>query len=326
VISFKIFDIPNADRKIHLKPIPLGGGAGLLVSMFIAMAAVYFFGWLNIDKEVMSLLWGLLVAGIIIVFGGLIDDKFNLKWWQQLLFPVAAVAIMLATGLEIPFVTNPFGEGLLYLDEIRFLGVSIGYIFLGIWLIGMMYTTKLLDGIDGLTSSISGIAALVIFVVSLTWDNTGSTTSFLAIALVGTTFGYLIWNWHPAKIFLGEGGSVYLGFMLGVLAIISGGKIATALLVMGIPILDVIWIIIRRLRAGTKLYKGDALHLHFRLLKTGLSQKQVVLFLSVLSLLFGSVSFFASTRGKLIALVVLIIVMIILALILNRRDEKILDT
>lgn len=332
MIHFKVLDQPDQERKIHDKPIPLGGGIAIYLAVLGVMVVLYSLGWLTDDRISGSLLIALGIAGAVITFGGILDDRNRLSWWMQLIFPLIAVAILLGAGLEVGFVTNPFGEGLLYLNKWRITLFSsdsltltfspIADIFLFIWIIGMMYTTKLLDGVDGLTTSIGSIAAMVIFVVSMSWDQTGSITSFLAVSLAGAGVGFLFWNWHPAKIFLGEGGSLYLGFMLAVLAVISGGKIATALLVMGIPILDVVWIILRRLKTHSKLYMGDSKHLHFRLLHAGLSQRQVVIFLSFLSLLFGSVSFFFSTKGKLVALVLLMVVMILIARFVVQRHEN----
>jgi len=188
-----------------------------------------------------------------------------------------------------------------------------------LWLMGITYTTKLLDGVDGLTSSIGLIASLVIFITSLSWDVVGSTTSLLSISLAGAIFGFLILNWHPAKIFLGESGSTFIGFSLGVLAIISGSKIATALLVMGLPLLDIFWVVIKRLKRRKAFWKGDNEHLHFRLLTAGLSQRQVVLFISMIALAFGLVSIFFTTKTKIGALLLLLLFMFLLSSWLNYR-------
>ncbi|MBT4850355.1 undecaprenyl/decaprenyl-phosphate alpha-N-acetylglucosaminyl 1-phosphate transferase, partial [Candidatus Parcubacteria bacterium] len=158
--------------------------------------------------------------------------------------------------------------------------------------------------------------------VSLSWDVVGSTTSLLALVLGGAIFGFLIWNWHPAKIFLGEGGSTFIGFALGVLAIISGSKIATALLVMGLPVLDIIWVIIARLRQKKAFWRGDNQHLHFRLLKAGFSQKQIVFFLSAISLSFGVISIFFTTKIKIIALIFLLVFMFLVSYWLNYKLKK----
>jgi UDP-N-acetylmuramyl pentapeptide phosphotransferase/UDP-N-acetylglucosamine-1-phosphate transferase len=230
----------------------------------------------------------------------------------------------------VAFVTNPFG-GLLYLNQwpagtLKLFGHSRVWLPLAdslafLWLLATMYTTKLLDGLDGLASSVSGIAALVIFGVSLFWDAPQSITSYIAIILAGSLAGFLLWNWHPAKIFLGESGSTFIGFSLGVLSILTGGKIATALLVMGLPMLDVAWSIIRRVRSGHNPMSGDDGHIHFRFLQLGWSQRQVVLFMSFLALLFGSVSFFTTSIGKIIALGVLLIAMIGLLLFITPKKK-----
>lgn len=323
-VRMRIVDTPGEPRKVHGRPVPLLGGVALYATVLAVLSGLLQTGWLTDDRVSTRLLWGIVLAGAVIMFIGFLDDALRLKWWQQMLGPILAVCIMVAAGLEIPFVTNPFGSGVLDLGELPFGGavVPTGGILIFLWLLGMMYTTKLLDGLDGLASSISFVAALVIFVVSLFWDRSGSTTSFLALTLAGAVLGFLVWNWHPAKIFLGEGGSIFLGFMLGVLAVISGGKIATALLVMGVPILDVLWIIGRRLASGQKIFSADKKHLHFRLLQAGMTQRQVAFSLALVSLVFGSVSFVFGTRAKLIALAALFVFMLGLALVLIRHEKK----
>ena len=174
----------------------------------------------------------------------------------------------------------------------------------------MTYTTKLLDGMDGLVAGISAIAALVIFGLSLAPQVRQEQTALLAIIFAGSLLGFLILNFHPAKIFLGEGGSTLAGFMLAVLAIVSGGKIATTLLVMGLPLLDMVWVILLRLARRQSPFTGDRKHLHFKLIEIGLSEPQAVLLLYALTGIFGLSALFLQSRGKLIALVILIVVML----------------
>ena len=201
------------------------------------------------------------------------------------------------------------------LDQYKILGYPLlGSLVVFIWIMGMTYTTKFLDGMDGLVSGVSGIAGLVIFALSLAPQVMQTSTAFLAIIFAAVCFGFLPHNFHPAKIFLGEGGSTFTGFMIGVLSVISGGKIATALLVLGIPILDAAWVIVRRLWHGASPFVGDKKHLHFRLLDVGWSQKQTVLFLYFLSAAFGFTAVFLQSWGKLIALALLSAVMMIVAL------------
>ena len=147
-------------------------------------------------------------------------------------------------------------------------------------------------------------------------------TASIAIIFAGSLLGFLFYNFNPASIFLGEGGSTFVGFMLGVLSIILGAKIATALLVMGIPILDVAWAIVRRLVYHRSPFKGDRQHLHFRLLDIGLSQRQAVLALYAISAVFGGVAIFLQSYGKLIALIILFILMIIIPAICGQVVRK----
>jgi len=304
----KIFDYPYFNqRKIHSRPIPQLGGVAIFLAFSIT-TILFWYTRIVIDSKICdNYILFIIIASLVLVLGGFLDDKYNLKPGKQIIFPVIATILILIVGIKISYITNPLGGVINFIPL-----VSIPLTFL--WLTGMMYTTKFLDGLDGLTTGITAIGAIIIFIVSLFWDVPNSGTSVLALILAGSALGFLIYNWHPAKIFLGEGGSVLTGFLLGVLAIISGSKVATTLLVMGIPILDVLWVILRRSFWEKKLpFKADRKHLHFRLLDIGFSHRQAVLFLYFLAILFGATSLFLHTKGKILALVILSLIMIIIA-------------
>ncbi len=327
--KFKIIDYPLGDRKIHSKPVALLGGVAVILSFLIVLILSWSLGWLNDGIILNSQILGIVIGGIILLIGGILDDKFNLKPWQSILFPIVAILIVVSLGVAVKYVTNPFvagtgpyGRALFYFNWIDLEIISLAGIFSFLWILGMTYTTKLLDGLDGLASSIGLIGAVIVFVVSLFWDVPMSGTSILCLILAGSLLGFLFYNWHPAQIFLGEAGSVFIGFMLGVLSIISGGKIATALLIMGIPILDVVWNILRRIFSGRKIYQADKKHLHFRLLDVGFSHRQAVLFLCLLTLIFGSSALFLQSQYKMVALGVLIIVMIVLLSVLFGKYKR----
>ena len=319
---WNIIDQPQGGRKIHSRATPLLGG----LAIYLALAITAFVLWQNnllfdfrVDQQVVF--W-FFVAGLLLVINGILDDKYRLPAKFSIWGPILAAVIVILAGLKISYITHPDG-GVLYLDNF----VNNGWLWVSglltfAWLMAMTYTTKLLDGIDGLASSIGLIAALIIFAVSLSWDVSGSTTSLLVLGFAGALLGFLIWNWHPAKIFLGEGGSTLIGFTLGVLAIISGSKIATALLVMGLPILDIIWVILRRMRQKKAIWRGDSGHLHFRLLRAGFSQQQIVFFLGFISLLFGLVSIMFTTRAKIGALAILLAIMFLLTYWLNFKTKQ----
>ena len=315
-----ILDYPSQERKIHKQPIPLLGGLAIYAA-FLVSVLILWQGELLLDTRVsMSSIAYFLLAGFILMINGYLDDKYSLSPKITILGPILASLVVILGGLKIAYITNPSG-GILYLDKLS-IWSFVGPLITWLWLMGITYTTKLLDGIDGLTSSIGLIASLVIFAVSLSWDIAGSSTSFLSLALAGSIFGFLIFNWYPAKIFLGEGGSTLIGFSLGVLSIISGSKIATALLVMGLPVLDIFWVIVRRIKQGKAFWQGDQEHLHFRMLRSGFSQKQIVIFLSLVSLSFGVVSIFFTTKIKISALLVIFVLMFVLSTWLNYRLKE----
>ncbi|PLX26342.1 hypothetical protein C0580_00090 [Candidatus Parcubacteria bacterium] len=324
--KLNVLDRPSSERKIHKKPTPLLGGLAIYFTLAIMVLFLGQSGQLLDSRIEPTMIAWFLLSGLILMLNGYIDDKHQIKPYVSIWGPILASLAMIVGGLKIAYITNP-GGGVLYLDQL-FSTLPGGaefliFIITFFWLMGITYTTKLLDGIDGLASSIGLIASIVIFIVSLSWDVVGSTTSLLSLVLGGALFGFLILNWHPAKVFLGEGGSTFVGFSLGVLAIISGSKIATALLVMGLPVLDIFWVIIRRIKQKKSWYQGDNEHLHFRLLRAGFRQQQVVVFFTVVSLTFGLVSIFFTTKTKIGALLILFVVMFVLSSWLNFKLKKI---
>ena len=311
--ALKIVDRPDGGRKLHGRPVPLLGGSAVFAAFFIIL---YF----TRDKLLAGNLevshWlGFFAGGVFLMVGGFLDDKYNLKPLKQFIWPILAIASVIGGGVAIEKITNPLG-GFIYLGALSALLISV-------WLLGMMYTTKLLDGLDGLVSGMTAIGALVIFLFTMSEKYYQPDIGLAALILAAASLGFLFFNWHPAKIFLGEGGSLFLGYALGVLAIISGGKIAMALLVMGIPILDVAWTILRRLAAGKNPFKfADRRHLHFRLLDLGLSVRKSVWFFYFISLIFGLGALLLQSLGKVFALATLAAVMIMIIIFFAYLDRK----
>lgn len=319
---FEIVDEPkSAERKIHKKRIALGGGWGIFIGFFAVILILFFgTGYLGqniLPKQILALFFG----SLILMIGGTLDDKFNLRPRYQLIAPILASLIIIIWGVDLQAITNPFG-GTFNLLNWHWVGwLTLADVLVFIWLMGMMYTTKLCDGLDGLTTGIVGIGAIMIGFLSLQELWYQPDLALVAFVLAGACAGFLLWNWHPAKIFLGEGGSLFLGFMLGGLAIISGGKIATTFLVMGVLILDIARVIIRRMQKHKPIYQGDSEHLHFKLLQTGLSQKQAVLLLYAIAILFGTVALFLQSRQKLIAMLFLLILMLLMGVWLSKHEK-----
>jgi len=330
--AFKIgvVDIPGGDRKIHKKQIPLLGGLAIFCSFFVVLFFVkdeLFLGDLS-EKH-----WlGVFAGAIVLMIGGYLDDKYTIRAKYAIVFPVIASLLVVAGGVGIEKITNPMG-GYVYFDAIKIPILNINglwYYFvlfsdllIFVWLLGMMYTTKLLDGIDGLVTGVVGIGAFIIFLFSSSEQYYQGDIAIASIVLCATCIGFLVLNWHPASIFLGEGGSLFLGFILGVLAIISGGKIAIALLVMGIPIMDVVWVVIRRIRSGKNPFKfADKKHLHHRLLALGIGQKKTVLVYYLFASGFGLCALFLQSIGKVFALGILLFSMMVIVIFFNYFDRK----
>jgi len=309
-LRWQIVDRPEAAaRKVHELPTPLLGGWVIFLSTLIVIGAVRYFNLADFSTIPLKLFLGIILAMVIIIIGGTLDDKYNLQPQEQVIFPIAAVIVVLSAGLNIGFITNPFGG----LGEVIYIPHWLGLAITAIWLLGLMYTTKFLDGLDGLVSGVAAIASLFIFLASLRWDVPLSATGIWALILSGAALGFLIFNWQPAKIFLGEGGSILIGFLLAVLSIITGSKITTTLLVLGLPALDVIWVIIQRLRNGQSPFSGDRRHLHYRLMAWGLSKKQVVWLLYLIAAIFGLLGFISSSFDKMILVVCLVVLMAVIS-------------
>ncbi|PKM91072.1 hypothetical protein CVU82_03380 [Candidatus Falkowbacteria bacterium HGW-Falkowbacteria-1] len=316
-LRFNIVDNPDGDRKIHKKITPLLGGVAIFFSYFLSLF-VFRADLLSGNLEP-SHWFGFFIGAVFIVVGGFLDDKYNLPAKWQIVWPVLASMAVVLGGVNIEKISNPFGD-LIYFSTF----LSSAIIFL--WLLGMTYTTKLLDGLDGLASGVSAIGALVIFLFTISTKYYQPDIALASFLFFTVLCGFLVFNFNPAKIFLGESGSLLLGYILGVLAIISGGKIAIALLVIGLPALDVLWTIVRRIISGKNPFKAsDRKHLHHRLIDLGLSQKQAVLFFYFVSGFFGLTGLFLQSKGKFLALGGLLILMLALIIgfyLLENRNKK----
>lgn len=323
-----IIDYPQDDsqRKIHKQPTPLLGGLAIFLSFtFIMIGYALFSDKLLGGYMLPKYLIGITVGGTLLMIGGWLDDRYHLSAKKQIIWPVIATLVVIGAGIGITYIQNPFGGSigleqwsltLFSIGDLPYRIILLADLFTIVWLMGMMYTTKFLDGLDGLVSGLTTIGALVLFFLSVSRDVAQPETALLTIIFAGATLGFLLFNFHPAKIFLGEGGSLWTGFLLGTLAIISGAKIATALLIFGIPILDVIWVIIRRLIQGKSVTQADRQHLHFRLLDVGLTHRQAVLILYFVAAGFGTAALLFQGKEKFISLMILVGGMIVLGIVL----------
>lgn len=274
-------DAPDA-RKVHKKPIPRIGGIGIYIAFMAGMLVVMSMNVLT--EEVSHELIGLLFGGSLIVLLGIVDDYKNLPAKVKLVGQIiAATVLVVVFDVRIDFITDPFGDYLF----LEFMAIP-ATIF---WIVGLTNTVNLIDGLDGLAAGVSTIACITIFLVALQQDI--MLVAVLTAALGGAAMGFLYYNFNPARIFMGDSGSMFLGYMLAGISIIGAVKCAATIalivpiLALGLPILDTAFAIVRRYRGGVPIFKPDKGHLHHRLLDLGFTQRQAVLLMYVISALLG---------------------------------------
>jgi len=328
--KYRVLDAPDGDRKTHAKAVPLLGGAAIFLAFVLAalFASKGLFGGFLLQKHVI----GIALGGAILVIGGALDDIWSLKPSRQILFPAAAALVIIASGIGATSITNPFG-GILRLDLWQIPIFSYGGdphhltlpgdLFTFIWLMVMMYTTKLLDGLDGLVSGLGVIGFTVIALLSLTPEVAQPELARLSMIAAGAAGGFLFYNGFPASIFLGEGGSTLIGFLLGTLAILSGGKIGITLLVLAVPLIDAAWTIFRRaVLERRSIASADVGHLHFRLRTLGLTRRQTAGAFWLFAASFGGIGLFLRGKEKVIALGILAAVFILVTVLVHRIVKK----
>lgn len=295
-------DVPKDERRVHKKPIPVGGGIAMVISVSILM--VYF---LPINKNLIMTL----IASLIIAISGLYDDKEGLSPKLKFLFQILAAVLLIVGGMKIEFFTNPFDshDALLILNILS-IPVTI------FWVCGITNTINLIDGLDGLASGVSMICAISMFFI--TYKMGRYDVSLVCALVAGACLGFLPFNFNPAKIFMGDTGALYLGFMLSYISISGFLKQAAILmifvpvLILGVPVFDTAFAMVRRKLSGKSMVEADKGHLHHRLLKMGLNQRQTVVILYSISAIFGVLANLISRFHSSIALVISIGVLLII--------------
>lgn len=314
--KFNLVDIPKDERRVHSKPMPRVGGIAIVISMLLGLGIYYI-----ITKNIPSIalnkkFFGYLLGGIVIFAMGLIDDIVNLKARYKFLFQLAAAFIVYLFGIRISGIKIPF----IYTDIINFGWLDLPITLL--WIIGITNAINLIDGLDGLAAGISAISATALLIIFITTSASLEAIVITAV-LVGATLGFLPYNFNPAKTFMGDVGSNYLGFTLATVSILGLAKgytvlaIIVPIIALGVPIFDTLFAMIRRLLKGQPMLSPDGAHIHHRLLKRGFSQRQAVIFLytvtSILCIL--AVTIISADIWKLIILIIAIIIFVVLALI-----------
>ena len=326
--SLGAIDEPDAGRRIHVRPIPRAGGLAVATSFIVVgVAAVYVNDQLEIFRvftfqvdgnELIAVFVGAAMAAAF----GFIDDRWQLRARWQFLFQLVLAGFAIALGLSIVTMNNPLDFlGFLGTDTLTFAGIGAGLVT-ALWIVGMINSINFIDGLDGLSTGVALIGAVTLGIVSLGYESAYQPmVALLCAVLAGALAGYLPWNFNPARIFIGTTGVMVVGYLLAVLAILGSAKIAVALLILGVPIIDTFWIITRRLLSGTSPFTPDRGHFHHRLLDLGLSHKGAVLLIYGITVILAALSLvLAGGSGPLYAFMAVVIFSGIVLLLLTFRS------
>lgn len=290
----------------HQKPVPRGGG--IVVFLAIVISALLF---LEVDRYLVAILAG----GFLLTVVGTLDDVLDLHPLIRLGAGFVAALLVVGSGIGIAYVSHPFQEGVIHLDQPQlslfllgkersiWLLADLFALFFIVWNMNIVNWSK---GVDGQMPGFVVIAMVVIGLLSFNFvdDPTQFNTALFSFIVAGAFLGLLYWNWYPQKIMPGYGAGSLAGFFLAITAIISGAKVATMLMVLGIPTADAVFTILRRLRAGKSPFWGDRGHLHHKLIDVfKWDKRQVAVFYWASSLAAGALSFYLTTLGKVVTIV-----------------------
>lgn len=308
-LAFKIgaIDKPNA-RKVHTRIMPRLGGLAIFLAFVVSFLLCYFL-FPAIDRQDAHIAWGLLTGGAIIVVIGALDDKMELSAKVKLLGQiVAACVVVFGFDLKVNLLNVPFGDTSVNLE---WLSVPIT-IF---WIVGVTNAINLIDGLDGLAAGVSGIATATIMVMALLMGN--FMVFLLCAVLLGSIIGFLFFNFHPAKIFMGDSGSLFLGFSLATLSLLGFKQVTLVsfvvpLFIIGVPLSDTFYAIIRRWVNKKPIFAPDKGHLHHCLRELGFSHRKTVLIIYSISTFFGLCAIVLSQSTQWVALVLVGVILFVL--------------
>jgi UDP-GlcNAc:undecaprenyl-phosphate GlcNAc-1-phosphate transferase len=317
--KYNIADHPS-ERRINTKPVPRAGGLAVAGAFaLIGTLLVVFSAQLGLSAgsgsaELTSdgaaaLLLGTVIAGVI----GLIDDRYDLRARWQIIGQLLIALIPIAFGLRIAFISNPLGAGDLLFPDAIALGVTI------FWTLGMQNSMNFIDGLDGLSGGISLFAAVTLGVIALP---TSPLLAALSFTLAGALAGFLRFNFYPASIYMGTSGILAVAYALAVLALLGTAKVAAALLILGVPIIDALFVIVGRIAAGRSPYTPDESHIHRRLLSYGFSHRGSVLVLYALTAALSILALLLTGSATLYAFMGLLVVLGGVVAYLSRATER----
>ena len=317
-------DVPDADRRVHDRPIPRTGGLAVAAA-FVGVGALGLIA--NQAFQVQLPGRPVRIAEIAALFAGVaagalfgyMDDRLQLRARWQFIAQFALAAIVLVGGVAIDRLPNPFGEGQIPLTEAAAMAATT------LWIVGMLNSVNFVDGLDGLLAGIALIAVTTLGLISLIGPAAQPVVAMLCALLAGSLLGFLPYNFHPARVFIGTAGVFAVGYALAVLSVLGTAKVALALLVLGVPIIDTFWIIIRRVSSGRSPFSADRGHFHHRLLDLGLTHRQAVLLIYAICVVLAAAGLLLSGQGQISVFLIVVIGGGVILYLLTRRAREALD-
>ena len=314
-VRWGLADQPGGRRR-HRGVIPRTGGVALFLGFFLTVLITFWLPtflplswreWFPVRNDIHELrrLWALLGGGLFCVIAGLIDDRYELGSLPQYGVQIIAGAIAIGGLIFIKHVNNPFAAGLLWGEA--GLPPWLVWPLTIFWFLFMMNTVNWLDGLSGLVTGVTAILCIVLACHMLfVADPPQQSVALLPLALLGTALGFLPYNFAPARIFMGSTGAYFLGYTLAALGIVGGARLATVMLVLGLPALDLVWLVVSRWRRGVSPGQGGRDHLHFRLVDMGLGERTIVIVYWLFCAAFGAITLLLDGgTQKIIALAIL---------------------
>lgn len=304
----------GAKRHIHKTGVYRIGGIAMVSAFNLVIL-------LNKELVITPELVGFMVASIALMLVGVRDDMKEIFWKIQLFFQIATAFFVFIVGVRIYYITNPLTGGVINLDLGGTVLISLAIVVF--WIVFVINAVNWVDGVDGLSGGISLISVGTIFFLSFKPEVNQPPVAIICSVVFGAILGFLIFNFNPARIIAGTSGAMFMGLSLAVLAIFSGTKIATAILVLVIPIIDFIWVIGERMKNKRSIFIPDNNHLHHKLLEIGWSQKKIVLYYYSITIIIALIALNTRVIGKSVTLVASALIMLFISFMINRKLNRI---
>ena len=304
-----LIDIPN-QRKIHTKPISRLGGIAIWSSTMLSFLFLVFLSYYPYG----SLLSGILLGSSLMFFLGLIDDIYTLSAKFKLFIQILIVTLVFLLGVRIDSIIIPFGKDL-------HLNLYLSYIMTLLWIVGITNAVNFIDGIDGLAGSVITVNSITLGIIAVAMSPPNPISALIAFILAGSMLAFLTYNFNPAKIFMGDSGALFAGFLLASLSITGVMKTAALAIilpfvVLAVPIIDITYASLRRILKGKSPFVADSEHIHHKLLQAGFTQNMTVAILTSIAIVAGAIASFSvgSIKHYIMYIIALVLIMFALSL------------